>query len=517
MKDKLRIIFRPYLIALILFLLGYTFLNWLLVINLEIFSFPENVINIILPIIIGGLIAVFFIRPKFKALNLKTKKVNWPDFYTFITAVTIIIPVIIAQHYIITATGKLTQLQSINEIYKAAPTKYYRVNNFYIDSANKSVRKYISVSGKRNRNYNMDIYIVVPVLRSIRDTSIVKPYAWLGFNYHKQISNRLSYEEKQSIYQDFYMNSLINFSNTNLSSFNYFDRIGNNTDRDQYRIATRKNDKYEGSYTILTGVYEPFSERNGKKLFWIIFSSLIGSLVILTLIAIPKTNSVQLNRIIEGKPDTQAMDDILPALNFLKPKNHFFITPILIYLNLFVFVLMVLYGLGMNSVTSGNLIYWGANFGPYSRNGELWRLLWSTFLNNGILQLLANSVGIFSAGLLLEKFLGRYKFFMLYILCAIGSGLLSMFWNEDTISVGASGTIFGMYGVMLALIYEQHYRPRISAKIITSLTIFLIYNFIALMIGVADNAAHVGGLITGFISGILILPWMKLESQNAES
>jgi membrane associated rhomboid family serine protease len=92
-----------------------------------------------------------------------------------------------------------------------------------------------------------------------------------------------------------------------------------------------------------------------------------------------------------------------------------------------------------------------------------------------------------------------------------------MWWNEDTISVGASGTIIGMYGVMLALIYEQYYRPKISAKIVISLTIFLIYNFIALMIGAADNAAIVGGLITGFISGILILPWMKPESQNAES
>lgn len=516
MKDRIKIIFRPYLIALVLFLCGYTFLNWLLINYLEVFSFPENVVNTFLPMILGGLIAVFFIRPRFKALNLKTKKGSWKDFYTFISAITIIIPAIIAQHYIITATGKLTQLQSINEINKAAPTKYYRLNNFYFDSANKSVRKYISVSGKGNRNYNMDIYIVVPILRSIRDTTIVKPHAWLGFNYHKQISNRLSYEEKQSIFQEFYVNSLKYLSYRNLSSFNYFDRIGNNTDRDQYRIATRKNDQYEGSYTILTGVNEPFSARNGNKLFWIILSSLIGSIVILTLIAIPKTDSVQLNRIIEGKPDREAMNDILPALNFLKPKNHFFVTPILIYLNLFVFILMVMYGLGMNSVASGNLIYWGANFGPYSRNGELWRLLWSTFLNNGILQLVVNSVGLFSAGLFLEKFLGRNKFIMVYILCAIGSGLLSMWWNEDAISVGASGTIIGLYGVLLALIYEQYYRPEISAKIIISLTIFLIYNFIALMIGAADNAAHVGGLITGFISGILILPWMKPESQNAE-
>ncbi|MBP9792361.1 MAG: rhomboid family intramembrane serine protease, partial [Flavobacterium sp.] len=136
--------------------------------------------------------------------------------------------------------------------------------------------------------------------------------------------------------------------------------------------------------------------------------------------------------------------------SIFKPTEGYFITPILINLNIIVFTIMVLFGVDFISPTSENLILWGANFRPLTLEGEWWRLLTNCFLHIGIFHLLMNLYALMYIGVLLEPHLGKLKFISAYLLAGLLASVTSLWWHDFTVSAGASGAIFGMYGVFLA-------------------------------------------------------------------
>jgi rhomboid protease GluP len=163
MKDKIRIIFIPTLLTLLGLTIIYTFLHWILFIRLELFGLKEIITNFGIPITLTGLAAWILLRAKFKILNLEVKRGNWRDFYSFILWVILTIPLIIAQEYIVTAAGQLTELNSIDEINEAEQTKFYKLKNYYIDKKVIGAYSSFDVTGKHNESFNMHIYIALPI------------------------------------------------------------------------------------------------------------------------------------------------------------------------------------------------------------------------------------------------------------------------------------------------------------------------------------------------------------------
>ncbi|MFV0164346.1 rhomboid family intramembrane serine protease [Empedobacter falsenii] len=514
MKDKLNIIFKPFVLTLIGLTVGYTLIHWILFIELNLFSLKEIITNFGIPIVLTGLAAWFFLRPKFKLLNLEAKRGNWRDFYSFIAWIALTIPLIIAQEYIVTATGKLTELNSIKEINNSAPTKYYALKTHYIDKRTIGVHSAFDVSGKHNESFNMHIYVAMPIFESENDTSTNEPLGWLGVEYNKTISNRLEQNEKEAKYQEFANESQKDFDNKNVSKFVYLDRIGNSDDRDGYIEAIKQNSVYKPNETILVGVNEPFEARNGKKLQWIFGSALIGSLVWLVMLLIPKIDQKQLERIKAGKPDKAAQKEMQEFLDFLKPKEGYFITPILIYINIGIFLLMAIMGLGFISFKGQDLLNWGANFRPLTTDGQWWRLLTSTFLHGGLMHILANMYGLLFVGIFLEPLLDRTKYLTAYLLTGILASVASIWWYDATVSVGASGAIFGLYGVFLALLLTKVFSPDFAKTFLISTAIFVGFNLLMGLTGGIDNAAHIGGLLSGFIVGLILYPTLKRQIEN---
>jgi rhomboid protease GluP len=112
-------------------------------------------------------------------------------------------------------------------------------------------------------------------------------------------------------------------------------------------------------------------------------------------------------------------------------------------------------------------------------------------------------------GLLLEPRLGKLKFTAAYFLTGIAASLCSLWWHDLTVSAGASGAIFGMYGVFLAMLTTNLIEKSARIPMLTSIGIFVLYN---LMNGVKqgiDNAAHIGGLLCGLIIGYSFYPSLK--------
>jgi rhomboid protease GluP len=112
-------------------------------------------------------------------------------------------------------------------------------------------------------------------------------------------------------------------------------------------------------------------------------------------------------------------------------------------------------------------------------------------------------------GMLLEPRIGSSRFLSAYILTGIAASATSLWWHDLTISAGASGAIFGMYGVFLAMLSTNLIEKSARKALLTSIGIFVFYNLVNGMKGGIDNAAHIGGLVSGLIIGYAFYPSLK--------
>jgi rhomboid protease GluP len=197
--------------------------------------------------------------------------------------------------------------------------------------------------------------------------------------------------------------------------------------------------------------------------------------------------------------------------SLFKPTEGYYITPILIILNLMIFATMVISGVHALFPQGQDLVNWGANYLPATLNGQPWRLLTSTFLHIGVLHLVFNMYALLFIGVLLEPILGKTRFLAAYLISGIVSSIVSLQWNQVLISAGASGAIFGMYGVFLALLISNFLHKSVRKAFLTSILVFMGYNLISGFKpdSQIDNAAHIGGLICGFVIGFAFLLGLK--------
>jgi rhomboid protease GluP len=126
------------------------------------------------------------------------------------------------------------------------------------------------------------------------------------------------------------------------------------------------------------------------------------------------------------------------------------------------------------------------------------------FLHGGIMHLLCNIYGLVIAAICLEPLLGRVKYLLLYLLAGIGGSLASIGWYENTASVGASGAIFGLYGAVLALLLTNAFSKEDKKVLFFMIGIYVVVNLLWGVTGGIDNAAHIGGLFSGAVIGLLL-------------
>ena len=129
-----------------------------------------------------------------------------------------------------------------------------------------------------------------------------------------------------------------------------------------------------------------------------------------------------------------------------------YVTYTVIGINFAVFIIMIISGVDAMQPTVESLIKWGGNLRSSAVNGEWYRLFTNIFLHAGIIHLLFNMYALYYIGMFLEPMLSRWRFLALYISTGVIASATSIWWSGDRVSVGASGAIFGMYGVFLALL-----------------------------------------------------------------
>lgn len=189
--------------------------------------------------------------------------------------------------------------------------------------------------------------------------------------------------------------------------------------------------------------------------------------------------------------------------SILIPHKNFFATPLLLHINVLIFIFMVISGISLSSPQPLELLQWGADFGPLTLTGDWWRTLTCNFLHFGIFHLAMNMYALLFIGLYLEPLIGKRRMFAAYILTGVCSAVSSLYMHPETISIGASGAIFGFYGIFLAYLCFHHIERAQRRALLSSIGIFVAYNLLKGIGNTAiDNAAHVGGLASGFLLGV---------------
>lgn len=177
----------------------------------------------------------------------------------------------------------------------------------------------------------------------------------------------------------------------------------------------------------------------------------------------------------------------------------------LIVVNIIVFAIFMLLGKSEDVVF---ILEYGAMYEPCVMEGhEYYRLLTSIFLHFGINHLLNNMVMLGALGFNLEPEIGRIRFLMIYFLSGIGGNIVSLVLNvilgESVISAGASGAVFGLMGALLCVVIRG--RGRIGHLNKKKLLILIVLSlYFGLTTAGVDNAAHIGGLICGFVLEIFL-------------
>ncbi|UEP49719.1 rhomboid family intramembrane serine protease [Burkholderia ambifaria] len=181
------------------------------------------------------------------------------------------------------------------------------------------------------------------------------------------------------------------------------------------------------------------------------------------------------------------------------------------------------------SLSNALLLDWGANFAPYTLTGQPWRLLSSAFLHGSWIHLALNMYMLVVLGTVLERAGGTLRFGVAYLLSALGGSLLSALWHgyhevgstsfafgvalassgiQPVVSVGASGALMGLAGAAAAFALRRRHDSAGDAPVAINLgalgQVIAINLGSGFLISGIDQAAHLGGVVVGFIAGWLM-------------
>jgi rhomboid protease GluP len=188
-------------------------------------------------------------------------------------------------------------------------------------------------------------------------------------------------------------------------------------------------------------------------------------------------------------------------------KDTPFITLGLIAINVILYIvtayLSYVYAKGsiFNSDTNV-LILLGAKVNDLITQGQYFRLISAMFLHGGIVHLTVNMYSLYAIGPMVEKVYGKTKFTAIYFFAGICSSLLSYAYSPS-ISIGASGAIFGLLGAVLVFAIKSKGKTG-SAFIRSILSVIIVNIFIGMTLPGIDNFGHIGGLMGGIIISFLI-------------
>lgn len=171
------------------------------------------------------------------------------------------------------------------------------------------------------------------------------------------------------------------------------------------------------------------------------------------------------------------------------------VTNFLIAVNVLAFV----WELATGSLSTGRGELLGYDVTQY---GAWWLIFTAAFLHANLVHIGLNMLALYQVGNIVEIMFGKVRFSALYVISIVGSGLAIVWFTPSQETLGASGAIFGLFGALVAVGLRLGKRGRtLIGQVLPVIGINLVFTITVPGISIA---AHVGGLITGFVAGLLL-------------
>jgi len=147
------------------------------------------------------------------------------------------------------------------------------------------------------------------------------------------------------------------------------------------------------------------------------------------------------------------------------------------------------------------LNHFGAKNSTLIAQGQVWRLVTALFLHGNLMHIFLNMMALLGLGRVTEALFGWQRTLFFYIVAGVVGNIASTIYSPHVLSIGASGAIMGLAGVLLAASVKnwKMFGP-LGSSLLRSVAFILIVGF--LLRNYIDNAAHIGGLLAGFVMAL---------------
>lgn len=162
-------------------------------------------------------------------------------------------------------------------------------------------------------------------------------------------------------------------------------------------------------------------------------------------------------------------------------------------------------------------VAFGAKFGPLIYAGQVWRLFTPIFLHGSIMHIAFNMYALMILGKDLEPSWGKLNFLIFYLIAGFGGNVFSAVISPNTVSVGASTSLFGLIIAQAFLIYRNRKFFRNYRNAITNTLFIVAINLTIGMSSGIDNWGHLGGLVSGALIALMSTPVMDVVYNPALS
>lgn len=485
-----------YLLAVFLSILFLGIIRYLLDFQFNFIEIKLITWDFFLPAI-TAFISVILIRKRFRVLKHKnSEKDNF--IYIFIAGLLLCALLVNSQMFLTQRLSKSQTIQNVEQISKDRTITKVKIANYFIDEGFYNDKFETQVTGKNGNNLTFNFYFISAILKdSLSEPKNDLPLVWFSDHFSESISISLNDEKKQKAYVDFRKKCVDSLKNYNFKSIAYFKKVPISEERTVYKnlIHNTINNPNNQKVIILSPATDSFNSNGETTLQWFFKILIIGLLIFLFSLLFPQYLNPNEKSYLKGE------DDFTFLLKLFIPKGEYFVTPILINLNILVFVLISFLGVNPINPRTEDLVKFGALTNDVA-NGKIWRFISAMFLHGGLMHLVMNMIVLGFVGLFMENSFGRLKFLIIYFVTGILAGISSLLWHQNLVAVGASGAIFGLIGAIAMTIFLSS-KFKESKNILLLIFGYVIFNLLIGFVTNSDNVAHVAGFLTGAFLGII--------------
>jgi rhomboid protease GluP len=520
--DKFRLIILPFIDRSLILVAGYAAVRLILDVHLDAAkSVTHEMWHIWMPVILAVLFSYFVIGNRFRLLSKEAKTERRREALWLVAIIALGFSMAGSQEFITSQSRTLSNVTLLADIGHPRANDCFTVSSPYTADVGKA--GFFQESRRIPKRYGMDereliIYAAVP----LREASELLPFEMIPAG----VPDR--YIVGQSKRHTYWLVKVYTArvqhptgTNMNREHKKLWERMSNDLSSNRFRrldhlsvaphsessramLAAIENSSALAAddTVILVPEYSPF--KKSLTGLWVSIGFYLAglitiSLIVLSLPAISKS-SIKEFYARAAIPFTERLKFGRLALAIKKGAGV--ATWTLIGLNCAVFVAMLFAGISPISPSALELFEFGGATGETILGGERWRIATAMFLHDGVFHLVYNMLALFFVGMAVEPVVKPLKYLVIYLASGVGGALLSLlFVDPQVVHIGASGAIFGVMGVMMSLWARN--RNKYSGYP----TLFFMFGGISLLMGFLpgiNNWAHIGGLATGFVLGMLL-------------